>query len=189
MSARVSILDRIRANKPKGEYPLPILPRFGFKGDEDLIALFVRNLSGMGGRGLRESSIESLLRDLQAKIVASAVSEYEGNLNLACISQPDEVANADVAIVRAHLGVAETGSVLLTNDALVVNAVGYLSQHLIVLLDSRNIVPTLQEAYDHPDFRLSRYACFNSGPSATADIEGVLIHGAQGVRSLTVLIK
>ncbi len=33
----------------------------------------------------------------------------------------------DVAIVRAHLGVAETGSVLLTNDALVVNAVGYLS--------------------------------------------------------------
>jgi L-lactate dehydrogenase complex protein LldG len=25
-----------------------------------------------------------------------------------------------------------------------------------------------------------------TGPSATADIEGVLIHGAQGVRSLTV---
>jgi L-lactate dehydrogenase complex protein LldG len=27
-----------------------------------------------------------------------------------------------------------------------------------------------------------------TGPSATADIEGVLIHGAQGVRSLTVLL-
>ena len=26
-----------------------------------------------------------------------------------------------------------------------------------------------------------------TGPSATADIEGVLIHGAEGVRSLTVL--
>jgi L-lactate dehydrogenase complex protein LldG len=26
-----------------------------------------------------------------------------------------------------------------------------------------------------------------TGPSATADIEGVLIHGAQGVRSLTVV--
>jgi len=28
---------------------------------------------------------------------------------------------------------------------------------------------------------------FQTGPSATADIEGVLIHGAQGVRSLSVL--
>jgi L-lactate dehydrogenase complex protein LldG len=27
-----------------------------------------------------------------------------------------------------------------------------------------------------------------TGPSATADIEGILIHGAQGVRSLTVAL-
>jgi L-lactate dehydrogenase complex protein LldG len=26
-----------------------------------------------------------------------------------------------------------------------------------------------------------------TGPSATADIEGVLIHGAQGIRTLTVV--
>jgi L-lactate dehydrogenase complex protein LldG len=26
-----------------------------------------------------------------------------------------------------------------------------------------------------------------TGPSATADIEGVLIHGAQGIRSLTLV--
>jgi len=31
------------------------------------------------------------------------------------------------------------------------------------------------------------YASFHTGPSATADIESVLIHGAQGVRSLSVL--
>jgi L-lactate dehydrogenase complex protein LldG len=31
------------------------------------------------------------------------------------------------------------------------------------------------------------YGVFMTGPSATADIEGVLIHGAQGVRSLTVV--
>ena len=36
-------------------------------------------------------------------------------------------------------------------------------------------------------FRERHYACFHTGPSATADIEGVLIHGAQGVRSLSVL--
>jgi len=29
---------------------------------------------------------------------------------------------------------------------------------------------------------------FMTGPSATADIEGVLIHGAQGIRSLTAVL-
>ena len=38
------------------------------------------------------------------------------------------------------------------------------------------------------DLRLSHYAVLQTGPSATADIEGVLIHGAQGVRSLSVLL-
>jgi L-lactate dehydrogenase complex protein LldG len=33
----------------------------------------------------------------------------------------------------------------------------------------------------------ARYAVLLTGPSATADIEGVLVRGAQGVRSLTVL--
>jgi L-lactate dehydrogenase complex protein LldG len=37
------------------------------------------------------------------------------------------------------------------------------------------------------DFRDVRYAALVTGPSATADIEGVLIRGAQGVRSLTVV--
>jgi L-lactate dehydrogenase complex protein LldG len=42
-------------------------------------------------------------------------------------------------------------------------------------------------AYRRPEFRDRHYASFHTGPSATADIEGVLIHGAQGVRSLSVL--
>jgi L-lactate utilization protein LutC len=37
-------------------------------------------------------------------------------------------------------------------------------------------------------FQTARYAVFHTGPSATGDIEGVLIHGAQGVRSLTVIV-
>jgi hypothetical protein len=31
------------------------------------------------------------------------------------------------------------------------------------------------------------YGCFMAGPSATADIEATLVHGAQGGRSLNVL--
>jgi Fe-S oxidoreductase len=43
-------------------------------------------------------------------------------------------------------------------------------------------------AYTHPAFQTAHYAVFHTGPSATADIEGVLVHGAQGVRSLTVIV-
>jgi L-lactate dehydrogenase complex protein LldG len=46
----------------------------------------------------------------------------------------------------------------------------------------------MHSAYARPEFRERRYAVFHSGPSATADIEGVLILGAQGVRSLSVLL-
>jgi len=45
----------------------------------------------------------------------------------------------------------------------------------------------LHHAYRRPEFRDRHYASFHTGPSATAEIEGVLIHGAQGVRSLSVL--
>jgi hypothetical protein len=56
-----------------------------------------------------------------------------------------------------------------------------------VLLDPADIVVNLHHAYRRPEFRDGHYASFHTGPSATADIEGVLIHGAQGVRSLSVL--
>jgi len=45
----------------------------------------------------------------------------------------------------------------------------------------------LQQVYRRDDFKAARYAVLVTGPSATADIEGVLIRGAQGVRSLTVV--
>lgn len=56
-----------------------------------------------------------------------------------------------------------------------------------MLLDPADIVANVHHAYRRPEFRERHYACFHTGPSATADIEGVLIHGAQGVRSLSVL--
>ena len=56
----------------------------------------------------------------------------------------------------------------------------------VVLLDPAEIVPTMHDAYRRREEFDAAYGVFMTGPSATADIEGVLIHGAQGVRSLTV---
>lgn len=190
MNSRDTILAAVRENAPQGSYPLPELPVFPLDDGGDRAALFLKNLEAMGGRGHKGGDIAEILRDSfpEAKVIASTVPEYGGNREVPRLAQSSDLADVDVAIVRASFGVAETGSVLLVDDALVTNAVAYLAQHLIVLLDPADILLTLGGAYHRDDFYSHRYASFHTGPSATADIEGVLIHGAQGVRSLTVAL-
>jgi L-lactate dehydrogenase complex protein LldG len=91
-------------------------------------------------------------------------------------------------VVRSPLGVAEAGAVWLTQGELVVNALVVPSQHLVVLLDPAAVVETMHDAYRRIDRTASPYGVSMAGPSATGDIEGVIIHGAQGARSLAVLL-
>jgi L-lactate dehydrogenase complex protein LldG len=192
MSSRDDILASIRANRPRLERPLPAVPLFDDHPPTSLIAAFKNCLHRMGGLFLDPPAAGDPLEPVRekisdAKVVCSTVSEIAGNRDIAAIGRAQDLADVDVAIVRASLGVAETGSVLLSDADLRVNAVAYLAQHLIVLLDPADLVLNLHHAYRRPDFRERHYASFHTGPSATADIEGVLIHGAQGVRSLSVL--
>ena len=192
MSGRDEILASIRANRPRVERPLPTVPMFDASPPGSLLAAFKESLERMGGVFLDPPVSGDALAPVRAKIadakvVCSTVPEITGNREIARVRAPQELADVDVAIVRASFGVAETGSVLLNDADLRVNALAYLAQHLIVLLDPADIVLNLHHAYARPEFRGGHYACFHTGPSATADIEGVLIHGAQGVRSLAVL--
>jgi L-lactate dehydrogenase complex protein LldG len=191
MSSRDDILASIRTNLPRVDRPLPPVPLF----DDDppaLLSAFKDNLHRMGGVFLDPRSSGDILAPVRtaiadAKIVCSTVPEIAGNRDIAGVGAPRDMADVDFAIVRASFAVAETGSVLLSDADLQVNAIAYLAQHLIVLLDPADIVVNLHHAYRRPEFRDRHFASFHTGPSATADIEGVLIHGAQGVRSLSVL--
>src|SRR5580693_2622152 len=194
MSARDTILSAVRRNRPPGEHPLPSLPRFSLPEPEGRQAKFVANLQAMGGAVLEAECGQTILETLEARlrkagVVCSAVPEVVGDLDLAAVKAPSDLADVDVAVVRAVLGVAETGSVLFTENELQINTLAYLAQHLVVLLDPVDIVEGLQAAYDDPVFKTAAYAVFHTGPSATGDIEGVLIHGAQGVRALTVVLQ
>jgi L-lactate dehydrogenase complex protein LldG len=191
MSARDNILVSIRENRPQVTRPLPDVPLFDAHQTASLLSAFKENLERMGGLFLDPPAAGDVLAPARtkiagAKVVCSTVPEIAGNRDIG-VGAPQELADVDFAIVRAAFAVAETGSVLLSDSELRVNAVAYLAQHLIVLLDPTDIVVNIHHAYRRPEFRSRRYASFHTGPSATADIEGVLIHGAQGVRSLSVL--
>jgi L-lactate dehydrogenase complex protein LldG len=195
MSAREDILARVHRNRPAGDHPLPLIPHFEIPGAQRArLETFSRALQTMGGQFCRSSDISSPLGWIRehiphAKIICSAVPEVPSDRELSAVRKPQDLADVDVAVARAVLGVAESGSVLFTEAELKVNTLAYLAQHLVVLLHESAIVSGLQEAYTHPQFKTARYAVFHTGPSATADIEGVLIHGAQGVRSLTVIVN
>jgi L-lactate dehydrogenase complex protein LldG len=190
VTSREEILARVRGNQPLGQ-PLPEVPTF----DRELpspLAAFRENLVRMGGLFVDapgDRSLDALIRERfpDARVVCSAAPEVAGTRRIGEVGDPAGLDDVDVGVVRAQFGVAETGSVFLTETDFGISALGFLSQHLVVLLDPGAIVPNLHHAYRHRGFIEAKYAVLLTGPSATADIEGILVRGAQGIRSLSVI--
>ncbi|CAN0626687.1 L-lactate dehydrogenase complex protein LldG [Burkholderia multivorans] len=190
MSSRDQILSRLREVKPAPR-PLPDVPMF----DRDLppaVDAFRKSLDRLGGiwcDAPADADLDAFIRSRfpDARVICSATPEVRGTRDIAMIDRPHALDDVDVGIVRPAFAVAETGSIWLSEREYRVNALGYLSQHLVALLDPDDIVGNLHHAYHRREFFDASYAVLMSGPSATADIEGVLIRGAQGIRSLTVI--
>jgi L-lactate dehydrogenase complex protein LldG len=190
MATREAFLAKVRAAQPDARQR-PEVPLFASVGG-DLRARFTATLAGMGGTCVEAASAVDVLALIHERFgadasVCSATPEVPGTRPLSADTPPASLQDVDVGVVRARVGVAETGSGWFSEREYVVNSLGYIVQHLVVLLDPAQMVDGLQDVYRRPDFRGARYAALVTGPSATADIEGVLIRGAQGVRSLTVV--
>jgi len=124
MSAREDILARVHHNRPAGDHALPPIPHFDIPGAEQArLDTFSRALQAMGGRFCRSSEISSPLAWIRehvphAKIICSAVPEVPSDRPWSAVRKPRDLADVDVAVVRAVLGVAESGSVLFTEAEL-----------------------------------------------------------------------
>ena len=192
-SSRQAILNAIRYSNfllPKQEAELPQIPVFQ-RPDMPLKPEFEVHLQKAGGAVHDVDSAadaEAILKTLHpdAKVICSAVPEIAGTRTASEVKDPHELSDVDVGIVRAQFGVAESGAVWLTQEDLVVDALGFLAQHLIVLLDPNEIVPDMHAAYRRVRLNETAFGCFMMGPSATADVEATLVHGAQGARSLNI---
>jgi L-lactate dehydrogenase complex protein LldG len=192
-SSRAAILNAIRYSNlflSKQEVELPQIPVFQ-RADNPLEPEFEVHLQKAGGAAHHVGSVavaEATLKALHpgATVICSAVPEIIGTRRASEVNDPHELADVDVGIVRAQFGVAESGAVWLTQEDLIVDALGFLSQHLIVLLDPNEIVPDMHAAYCRVRLNETAFGCFMMGPSATADVEATLVHGAQGARSLNI---
>ena len=189
-SSRDAILNAVRQNLPKQRVEQPPIPAFQ-PSVGPLRPAFERHLREAGGgvhyiASPAEAEAKLAVLHPGAKVVCSAVPEIAGTRRVETVRDPHELGDVDVGVVRAQFGVAESGAVWLTEEDLIVDALAFLSQHLIVLLDPEQIVADMCEAYRRVKLTETAYGCFMMGPSATADVEATLVHGAQGVRSLNV---
>jgi L-lactate dehydrogenase complex protein LldG len=190
MSFRDVILQNVRNNQPSPR-KLPVVPTFHAMQPGDLKRQFVAALKELTGEVVTEppADFDNFLRKRfpDAKTFCSAVPEYAGNRRPEDFSRWSDASGIDVTIVRSPLGVAETGSVLLSEEEFRVNTIGFLAHDIVILLDPSDIVENVHDAYAHPHFRDKAYSLLMSGPSGSADIDGITVHPAQGVMTLTVV--
>ena len=107
---------------------------------------------------------------------------------------PASVADAPAGLSMAELAIAETGSVLLAENALEARIVGMLTLTHFVLVRKETLFPMLEDAgkllveltKSGSDQR--HYISLVTGPSRTADIERTLTIGVQGPKALCVIL-
>ena len=190
MSFRETILQNVRNNQPSYR-ELPAIPKFHSEQPPDLKEKFVEALKELSGEVVTEPPIdfEKFLRNRfpDAKAICSTVPEYAGNRKPEDFARWSDASSIDVTIVRSPLGVAETGSVLFSEEEFRVNTIGVFAHDIVILLDPAEIVENIHDAYSHPHFRNRAYSLLMSGPSGSADIAGTTVHPAQGVTTLTVV--
>lgn len=194
MSSREKILQAVAANKPAFiETPSMSLDRETLAYPEAL-QKFIKTLEGIGGKAMLVCNINTVKEDLRlardsGNYIVNTLPVL-GDVNAEINSTMDAVALEPVykTYIEATLGVAENGSVWLYESQMKNRLLPFICQHLVICLDAKDIVPTMDEAYKQVEVAKEGYGVFLAGPSKTADIEQSLVIGAHGARSLLVYL-
>jgi len=124
-----------------------------------------------------------------AKNICSCVKEAEaGNVDIKSVEKVHDLRHVDLAIVRGEFGVGENAAIWVNADTLKHRGLLFLSENLIIIIDSGKIVPDMESAYALIDFKNLNSGYFISGPSKTADIEQCLVIGAHGAKSMAAFV-
>ena len=137
-----------------------------------------------------QTDINSIVKKLHpdAKQIASELPEVTiATINPNTVKEANELNGTDVAVLKGVFGVAENGCVWIP-QTMKEKAVCFISEQLVIILNRKDIVNNMHEAYSRIELNDYGYGCFISGPSKTADIAQALVMGAQAARGVTVVI-
>ena len=192
MSTKDEILSRIREHTGR-RYEMPDLTLDAITY-EDRLSTFADNLKAAGGEAVvlqPGEDVNAVIRRAFPKVrrVASNLAEITcATFNPDDLDDPRELNGTDLSVVRASFGVAENGAVWLPLNVRF-KAVYFISEALVILLDRRELVNNMNEAYRRTAATEYSYGTFMAGPSKTADIEQALVFGAHGPMRVMVILE
>lgn len=192
MSSREKILNRLR-NNVRETYDMPDL---GFKKltFDDPVAQFIETASTTAGAKVIEmkegDDINDLIRQAypDAKVISSNVEGVKADRNPDTVGAAQELDGTDVGVIKGEVACAENGCVWVP-QTMKEKAICFISEYLVLIVDKKNIVSNMHEAYQRIEMPEYGFGSFISGPSKTADIEQALVYGAQAARGMTVIIR
>ena len=186
-------LNKLRKNTHV-QYDMPDMEIEGIRY-EDTLQQFIEMTKSVGGHVIEAKEGEDLNELIkkaypEAKVFASNLPEITmAQRNPDTVAEANDLNGTDVGIVRGQVGVAENGCVWIP-QTMKEKAILFISEYLVILLDKKNVVDNMHEAYARIEMDPQyNFGTFISGPSKTADIEQALVMGAQAARGVTVVLR
>lgn len=184
------LLDKLRGGITQ-QFDMPTEPVKGIVY-EDIIKQFIEISKTVGGKVIEVEATDDLNAVIRkaypdAKVFASNVKGIQADLNPDTVATAADLNGTDVGIIQGEMGVAENGCIWVP-QTMKERAIYFISEELVILLDKKNIVNNMHEAYKRVEMNNYGYGVFISGPSKTADIEQALVMGAQAARGVTVIL-
>jgi L-lactate dehydrogenase complex protein LldG len=190
--SREKILRAIKQNKP-AQLPLPD-SFFVESPGVNLTQQYLDVLQSIGGKGKRVADWHEVLYYLQQSIregkhVVNGIPELAPyNLDQFRGKSGRELEGVQTVFLLGEWGVAENGSIWLSEQSMENRLLPFICQELILVISEANIVATMHDAYERIEVDKNGYGTFIAGPSKTADIEQSLVIGAHGPLGLEVFI-
>lgn len=192
MNSKNKILNTIAANQPE-LVDLPIINLNNVISYEDNYNQFKTVLEGIGGKVELITDIAILKNKLiedraTGKLIKNTIPEI-GTVDDSTFSlSATELEKLEKAYLAGTLGISENGAVWLYESQMQNRLLPFICQHLILVIDKKNIVATMHHAYQKLEIGKEGFGVFIAGPSKTADIEQSLVIGAHGARTTTVYV-
>ena len=191
---REQILKSIKQNKPE-LVAVPEIDLNVFTEDLDVLETFKSNVPLVGGQLVELDQIENLASEIKrlypnASKIVSALDDsiVKGTVAITKDTDPHSLETIDLAIVKGEFGVAENGSVWISEEVFPIRVLPFITNDLVLVVSKNDVCDTMHSAYKKIAARNRTFGLFISGPSKTADIEQCLVIGAQGAMSLTVVL-
>lgn len=193
MSSKDLILEKIKQNQPSSISELPNLTFLGLD-TFDILEKYKTTLRSIGGDFVEVKNYNAIIDFVEQnyvveKLIITTIPELAEIAKLDWLNDdPHTLEDVELTLVKAHFGVAENSALWVTDVILGQRVSVFIPQYLAIVVNKKDIVATMHQAYDRIGNEEYGFGTFIAGPSKTADIEQSLVLGAHGARGLTVFI-